>query len=225
MLRERCGWCVGDTLYEEYHDREWGVPLHDERKLFEFLVLEGAQAGLSWITVLRKRRRYREVLQDFDPALLCHWGEEDIGRLMLDPGIIRNRRKLAATLENARAFLRIQEMFGSFDRYIWQFVDGVPVQNAWKSLQEVPAQTPAAQRMSKDLKRRGFAFVGPTICYAFMQAVGMVNDHIVTCYRHRELTQRPSGHPPEPTAAGFGGPVTGAHAEQRRSSQKRREIR
>ena len=185
--RERCPWCLGDALYQEYHDREWGVPEHCDRRLFEFLILEGAQAGLSWITVLRKRENYRQLMHQFDPEPIAAWGEPELTALMQEPGIIRNRRKLAATVENARAFLRVQEAFGSFDQYIWRFVDGIPVQNNWAALSEIPPQTPTAVQMSKDLKRRGFTFVGPTICYSFMQAVGMVNDHLVGCFRHGEL--------------------------------------
>ena len=184
---ERCPWCLGDALYQEYHDREWGVPEHCDRRLFEFLILEGAQAGLSWITVLRKRENYRQLMHQFDPEAIAAWGEPELTALMQEPGIIRNRRKLAATGENARAFLRVQEAFGSFDQYIWRFVDGIPVQNNWAALSEIPPQTPTAVQMSKDLKRRGFTFVGPTICYSFMQAVGMVNDHLVGCFRHGEL--------------------------------------
>ena len=185
--RERCPWCLGDALYQEYHDREWGVPEHCDRRLFEFLILEGAQAGLSWVTVLRKRENYRQLMHQFDPEAIAAWGEPELTALMQEPGIIRNRRKLAATGENARAFLRVQEAFGSFDQYIWRFVDGIPVQNNWAALSEIPPQTPTAVQMSKDLKRRGFTFVGPTICYSFMQAVGMVNDHLVGCFRHGEL--------------------------------------
>ena len=187
MTMERCGWSAGGALYEAYHDQEWGVPLHDDRALFEFLVLEGAQAGLSWITVLRKRARYREVMAGFDPADLAGWDEKNVEALMQEAGIIRNRLKLKSAVQNARAFLRVQQELGSFDTYLWQFVDGNPVQNRWQSLQEVPAQTPAAEKLSRDLKKRGFNFVGPTICYAFMQAVGLVNDHVVSCFRHGEL--------------------------------------
>ena len=190
MIVERCSWCAGDTLYETYHDHEWGVPEHGDAKLFEFLVLEGAQAGLSWITVLRKRACYRKVMNNFDPVAISIWGETEIDFLMQQPGIIRNRRKLESTVENARAFLRVVEEFGSFDNYIWRFVDGIPVQNVWPSIKEIPAQTPVAEQMSKDLKKRGFSFVGPTICYSFMQAVGMVNDHVVSCFRHNELGGR-----------------------------------
>lgn len=187
MSVKRCGWCVGNALYEKYHDHEWGVPEHGDQKLFEFLVLEGAQAGLSWITVLRKRACYRDEMKDFDPLVLSGWGETEIAALMQQPGIIRNRRKLESAVKNAQAFLQVQEEFGSFDSYLWRFVEGKPVQNAWLSLTEVPAVTPVAEQMSKDLKNRGFTFVGSTICYAFMQAVGMVNDHIVSCFRHSEL--------------------------------------
>ena len=186
-MMERCGWCTGDALYEAYHDQEWGVPQHDDKVLFEFLVLEGAQAGLSWITVLRKRLHYREVMDCFDPAAAVQWDEKKIDSLIQDPGIIRNRRKLESVVQNARAFLRVQEEFGSFDAYLWRFVDGKPLQNGRRTISEVPAQTPLAVQLSKDLKKRGFNFVGPTICYAFMQAVGMVNDHVAACYRHREL--------------------------------------
>lgn len=184
---ERCGWCKGDDLYEAYHDLEWGVPLHDDRLLFEFLILEGAQAGLSWITVLRKRERYRQVMAGFDPVTLASWGDNELAVWLQDSGIIRNRLKLKATLQNARAFLKVREEFGSFDEYLWRFVDGTPVQNNWLKLQDVPAQTPLAVDLSINLKKRGFTFVGPTICYAFMQAVGLVNDHLTTCFRHGEL--------------------------------------
>lgn len=183
----RCSWCAGDALYEAYHDREWGVPQHEDRALFEFLVLEGAQAGLSWITVLRKRDRYREVMDGFDPERVVKWNENKLGELMQDSGIIRNRRKLDSTVQNAKAFLQVQQEFGSFDGYLWRFVEGRTLQNCWRTLQEIPAQTSLAVQLSKDLKKRGFNFVGPTICYSFMQAVGLVNDHVVSCFRHREL--------------------------------------
>lgn len=183
----RCGWCANDALYMDYHDREWGVPQHDDRVLFEFLLLEGAQAGLSWITVLRKRERYREVMAGFDPAVAAGWGEAKLVELMQDAGIIRNRRKLASVVQNAQAFLTVQAQFGSFDRYLWSFVDGQPLQGCRQSLGDVPAETPLAQALSKDLKRRGFHFVGPTICYSFMQAVGLVNDHVTDCFRYAEL--------------------------------------
>lgn len=184
---ERCGWCKGDNLYEAYHDLEWGVPVHDDRRLFEFLILEGAQAGLSWITVLRKRERYRQVMAGFDPVVLAGWGDMEIAGWLQDSGIIRNRLKLNAAIRNARAFLQVREECGSFDNYLWRFVNGTPIQNSWLTLQDVPAQTPLAVDLSKKLKQRGFTFVGPTICYAFMQAVGIVNDHLVRCFRHGEL--------------------------------------
>ena len=184
---ERCDWCKGDALYEAYHDEEWGLPQHDDRRLFEFLILEGAQAGLSWITVLRKRENCRRLMAGFDPAVLAGWGEAEVAAWLQEPGIIRNRLKLFGTLQNARAFLRVREEFGSFDAYLWRFVDGKPIQNNWRTLQEVPAVTPLAQQLSKDLKKRGFTFVGPTICYALMQAVGLVNDHLTSCFRHQEV--------------------------------------
>jgi DNA-3-methyladenine glycosylase I len=187
MELERCGWCKGDALYEAYHDEEWGLPEHDDRRLFEFLILEGAQAGLSWITVLRKRENYRRLMADFDPAVLAGCGEAEVAAWLQEPGIIRNRLKLHGTLQNARAFLQVQAEFGSFDAYLWRFVDGKPVQNNWRTLQEVPAETPLAQQLSKDLKQRGFTFVGPTICYALMQAVGLVNDHLTSCFRHQQV--------------------------------------
>ncbi|HXH01848.1 MAG TPA: DNA-3-methyladenine glycosylase I [Candidatus Competibacteraceae bacterium] len=183
----RCAWVGDDPLYLDYHDREWGVPVHDDRTLFEFLILEGAQAGLSWLTVLRKRERYRQAFAGFDPAQVAAFDAARIAALLADPGLIRNRLKIEATVANARAFRELQAEHGSFDRYIWQFVDGRSLQNRWHSLAEVPAETAASRAMSKALQKRGFRFVGPTICYAFMQAVGMVNDHIVDCFRHAEL--------------------------------------
>jgi DNA-3-methyladenine glycosylase I len=186
-MKQRCPWVGSDPLYRAYHDTEWGTPVHDERKLLEFLVLEGAQAGLSWLTILRKRENYREAFDRFDPVQVAGYDARKLAELLRNPGIVRNRRKLEAAVGNARAFLAIQEEFGSFDRYIWRFVGGRPVRNAWRSIEEIPASTPESTAMSKDLKRRGFGFVGPTICYAFMQAVGMVNDHTVECFRHGEL--------------------------------------
>ncbi|GFO64551.1 DNA-3-methyladenine glycosylase I [Geomonas paludis] len=183
----RCGWAGSDPLYCAYHDLEWGVPVHDDRLLFEFLTLEGAQAGLSWITILRKRDGYRRAFASFDPELVARFSEADQARLMADPAIVRNRLKIGSTIDNARAFLAVQQEFGSFAAYLWRFVDGVPIQNAWRSLAEVPARTEISDRLSRDLKRRGFRFVGSTICYAMMQAVGMVNDHTVDCFRWREL--------------------------------------
>jgi len=182
----RCGWARGD-LEIRYHDEEWGAPLHDERRLFEFLVLEGAQAGLSWSTILRKRAAYRRAFDDFDPTKVARYTARRVERLLGDAGIVRNRAKIEATIANARAFLEVQREQGSFDAYAWRFVSGRPVQNAWRSPREVPAQTETSRAMSKDLLKRGFRFVGPTICYAFMQAVGMVNDHTVDCFRQREL--------------------------------------
>jgi DNA-3-methyladenine glycosylase I len=187
-LSQRCPWAKTDS-YIAYHDQEWGVPVHDDRLLFEFLVLEGAQAGLSWITILNKRQRYREVFADFDPEKVARFGGKEIRRLLADPGIVRNRLKIESAIGNARQFTTVQDEFGSFDTYVWRFVGGRPKQNAWKSLRQVPAKTVESDALSKDLRRRGFRFVGSTICYAFMQAVGMVNDHVVDCFRHAQLTR------------------------------------
>jgi DNA-3-methyladenine glycosylase I len=184
----RCGWVHDDPLEIVYHDCEWGVPVHDDRQLFEFLILEGAQAGLSWITILRKREAYRTAFDQFNPAKIVHYDQAKIAELLTNPGIVRNRLKVAATITNARAFLAIQEQFGSFDAYIWQFVEGKPIINAWKTLADVPAETAESKAMSKDLRQRGFKFVGSTICYAFMQACGLVNDHTVDCFRYQELS-------------------------------------
>lgn len=186
-MRQRCQWVSADPLYLQYHDEEWGVPAHDDRRLFEFIILEGAQAGLSWITILKKRENYRRALATFDAQKVARFGARELQRLLANPGIVRNRLKLEATITNAQAFLRVQQEEGDFDRFIWSFTGGTTIQNRWRSLNEVPAETPEAQAMSRALKQRGFRFVGPTICYAFMQAVGMVNDHVVTCFRHREL--------------------------------------
>ena len=183
----RCAWVGNDPLYQEYHDQEWGVPVHNDRLLFEFLILEGAQAGLSWITILRKRLTYREAFAGFDPELVARFDEAKVAELLANPGIVRNRLKVASAITNARAFLKIQEEFGSFAAYQWRFVDGTPIINAWRSIAEVPASTPISDAMSRDLKKRGFRFVGTTIIYAHMQAVGMVNDHTVDCFRWREL--------------------------------------
>jgi DNA-3-methyladenine glycosylase I len=188
--RQRCTWCAGNTLQIEYHDREWGVPVHDDRKLFEFLVLEGAQAGLSWDTILRKRQNYRRAFAGFDPRKVARFGTRERAALMKNPGIVRNRLKIAAAVTNARAFLAVQRDCGSFDRYIWRFVGGRPITNRWRRHGETPASTAESDAMSRDLKRRGFRFVGSTICYAFMQATGMVNDHLVTCFRYRQLRWR-----------------------------------
>lgn len=182
----RCPWATTEQ-YIEYHDKEWGVPIHDDRTLFEFLVLEGAQAGLSWETILKKRTNYREAFDRFDPAIVAKYGKRKQQALLLNSGIVRNRLKIEAAIRNAKAFLTVQGEFGTFDQYIWGFVDHRPKQNAWKSPTEVPARTPESDTMSNDLKRRGFAFAGSTICYAIMQAVGMVNDHLVGCFRHKEL--------------------------------------
>lgn len=183
----RCAWAGSDPLYLAYHDREWGVPVHDDRLLFEFLILEGAQAGLSWITILRKREHYRAAFAGFDPSAVARFDRPKVAALLADPGIVRNRLKVESALTNARAFLAIQEEFGSFASYQWRFVDGRPIRNAWNNIQEIPASTPVSDAMSRDLKKRGFRFVGSTICYSHMQAVGMVNDHTVDCFRWREL--------------------------------------
>ena len=182
--KTRCGWATNE-LSIRYHDEEWGVPVHDDRTLFEFLILEGAQAGLSWNTILQKRENYRKAFAGFDPARVARFDGRKVRQLMKDPGIVRNRLKIASTIANAKAFLRVQKEFGSFDRYIWRFVGGRPRVNAPRSMKQVPAQTSESDAMSKDLKKRGFNFVGSTICYAFMQAVGMVNDHSVDCFRYR----------------------------------------
>ena len=182
----RCPWAKGDQFIA-YHDLEWGVPVHDDRLLFEFLILEGAQAGLSWATILKKRENYREAFDHFDPAVVARYGKKKHTSLLANEGIVRNWLKIASAIDNAQACLAVQEEFGSFDRYLWGFVEGRPRQNSWSSLKAVPAQTAESNAMSKDLKRRGFRFVGSTICYALMQAVGMVNDHLVECYRHAEL--------------------------------------
>jgi DNA-3-methyladenine glycosylase I len=186
-MSQRCEWAGTDPLMVAYHDMEWGVPVHDDRRLFEFLVLEGAQAGLNWMTILRKRDGYRRAFADFDPAAVAAFDEARVQELLVDAGIIRNRLKIQSAVGNARAVLQVQEEFGSFDRYIWGFVGGKPLQNSWESLRQLPAETVESQAMSKDLKKRGFRFVGPTICYAFMQAVGMVNDHTRDCFRYQEL--------------------------------------
>ena len=183
----RCPWSEGNPLLREYHDREWGVPVHDDRHWYEKIVLDGAQAGLSWLIILRKRDGYREAFAGFDPAKVARFGARDIARLMRNPGIVRNRLKVESAVKNARAFLEIQREHGSFDAYIWGFVDGATLQNRFRRQRDLPARTPVADALSKDLKRRGFTFVGPTIVYAFMQAAGLVNDHLVTCFRHHEV--------------------------------------
>jgi DNA-3-methyladenine glycosylase I len=201
----RCAWAGTDPLMIEYHDREWGVPVHDDRRLFEFLILEGAQAGLSWSTILKKREAYRSAFDGFDPAVVARFRAAKLRRLMADEGIVRNRLKIAAAVQNARAFLDIQQEFGSFDAYLWPFVGGRPVVNRPAAMRDVPARTDVSDQLSKDLKRRGFNFVGSTICYAFMQAVGMVNDHWVTCFRYRTTDVHPE---------------TGAVASRRRRQSK-----
>ena len=193
-MKNRCGWAGDNPLNIEYHDKEWGVPVHDDRLLFEFLILEGHQAGLSWLTILKKRDNYRKAFDNFDPAKIAKYDQKKIDALLKNEGIIRNRLKINATVQNAISFLEVKKEFGSFDKYIWSFVDGrrldssrKPIVNSWKSLKQIPPKTPLSDKMSKDLLKRGFKFVGSTICYAFMQAVGMVNDHTVDCFRYQEL--------------------------------------
>lgn len=190
-MKKRCGWCGQDPLYVKYHDEEWGVPVGldcvEDEKLFEFLSLEGAQAGLSWLTILRKRENYRQAFAGFNPAEVVRFGENEIVQLLQNPGIVRNQLKVRSVVSNARAFLKIQEEFGSFSSYQWRFVDGVPVQNQWRRLEELPSSSAISDAFSRDLKKRGFRYVGTTIIYAHMQAVGMVNDHLTTCPRHGEL--------------------------------------
>jgi DNA-3-methyladenine glycosylase I len=186
-MKQRCQWCQGHDIYVAYHDEEWGVPLHDERKLFESLVLDGAQAGLSWLTILKKRDNYRAAFDNFDPEKVAKYGPQKIEQLLKNPGIVRNRLKVESAVRNARAFLGIQDEFGSFDAYLWRFVDGTPIQNAWTSMAQIPARSQESDAVSKGLKQRGFDFVGSTICYAFMQASGLVNDHIVDCFRSRDV--------------------------------------
>jgi DNA-3-methyladenine glycosylase I len=185
--QSRCAWAVSDPLNLEYHDREWGVPLRDDRALFELLCLEGAQAGLSWTTILRKRDGYRRAFAGFDPARVIAFDDEDVERLLADPGIVRNRAKVRSVISNADAYLLLTDELGSFSDYLWSFVGGTPVQNRWEGLGTIPAQTEVSTRLSRDLKRRGFSFVGPTIVYAFMQSAGLVNDHVLSCFRHAEV--------------------------------------
>ena len=192
-MPKRCGWVTNDPLYLAYHDREWGVPERDDQKLFELLILEGAQAGLSWLTILRKRENYRQAFAHFDAGKITTFGEKQVAALLANEGIVRNRLKIAATIQNAHAFLAVQKECGSFVAYLWQFVGGKPKTNAWKTLKEVPAKTVESDAMSKDLAKRGFKFVGSTICYAFMQAAGMVNDHTVDCFRYEEIKRNSSG--------------------------------
>ena len=187
MEKIRCDWCGSDPLYVAYHDTEWGVPLKDEQALFEFLILETFQAGLSWITVLRKRENFRRAFDNFDYQLIANYSSEKIEKLLLDPGIIRNRLKVKATVSNAQAFIKVQQEFGSFSNYIWGFVNGEPIINAFKTMKDLPSNTPLSDSISKDLKQRGFKFVGSTVVYAHMQATGMVNDHITSCFRYKEV--------------------------------------
>lgn len=188
----RCEWCGDDPLYVRYHDEEWGVPVRDDRKHFEFLLLESAQAGLSWLTILRKRENYRRAFDDFDPEQISRYGENDVNRLLGDAGIVRNRAKIRSAINNARRFLDVREEYGSFDRYIWSWVDGIPVLNAFRKLEAVPASTSLSEKISKDMKNRGFTFVGPTIIYAHLQATGIVNDHIIDCFRRAEIVDSES---------------------------------
>jgi DNA-3-methyladenine glycosylase I len=188
--KKRCRWAEGSPLMERYHDREWGVPVHSDRTLFEFLILEGAQAGLSWSTILNKRKNYRRAFNNFDPIKIARYTKKDMRRLLSDTGIVRNRLKIAATIHNAKKFLEIKKEYGSFHKYIWQFVNYQPKKNSFKTLKEIPARIPESDAMSRDLKKRDFKFVGSTICYAFMQAVGMVNDHTIDCFRYREINKK-----------------------------------
>jgi len=187
--KKRCVWCGSDPLYVSYHDDEWGVPVHDDRRLFEFLVLEGAQAGLSWLTILKKRENYRKAFDNFDLERIARYGPRDITRLLHDPGIVRNRLKVEAAIRNAQGVLSIRDEYGTLDTFLWRYVDGFPVQNARKGMSDLPAKTKESDQISKDLKKRGFNFVGSTICYAFMQAVGMVNDHVTGCFRYKEIAR------------------------------------
>ena len=184
---KRCDWCLGNELYMAYHDTEWGVPVHDDRRHFEFLILEGAQAGLSWLTVLRKRESYRKAYDGFDPARVARYNDRKVASLLADPGIVRNRKKVESSITNAQAFLTVRKEFGTFDRYLWGFVDGKPVRNRWKSISEIPTTSELAVRLSADLKKRGFRFVGPTIIYSHLQAVGVINDHLEGCFRHKQV--------------------------------------
>lgn len=184
---QRCSWSISDPLYISYHDSEWGVPVHNDKKLFEFLILEGAQAGLSWSTILKKRKNYRKAFNNFNPTKIAFYDENKVKELLEDSGIVRNKLKIRASIQNAKMYLDVVDEFGSFNNYIWQFTGGKPIINYWERLNQVPAKTKESDLMSKDLKRRGFKFVGSTICYAFMQATGMVNDHLTGCFRHREL--------------------------------------
>lgn len=190
MTKQRCEWCGNDSLYIRYHDKEWGVPVHSDKKLFEFLILEGAQAGLSWITVLKKRTAYRKAFDNFDFNKIAKYKEAKIKKLLKDEGIIRNELKIRSTVKNAKAFLEIRKQFGTFNKYIWSYVEQKPLQNNWKTIKQIPAKTPLSDEIAKDLKHRGMSFVGSTIIYAYMQAIGMVNDHVTSCYRYVELNNK-----------------------------------
>ena len=187
QMKQRCDWANSDPIYVEYHDREWGVPEHDDRRLFEFLVLEGMQAGLSWLTILRKRDHFRKAFDGFHPEKVARFGQKKVKKLLSDEGIIRNRLKIESAIQNAKAFLQVQEEFGSFDRFMWQFVNGKPKKNRWRTLKDIPATTAESDVMSRELRARGFRFVGSTICYAHMQACGMVNDHLIDCFRYKQI--------------------------------------
>ena len=189
-MKKRCGWAESDPLSREYHDKEWGVQVYDDRKVFEFIILEGMQAGLSWLTILKKRENFRKAFDNFDPKKIARYDKRKIKELLANPGIIRNRLKIEAAIQNAKAFLAIQKEFGSFDEFIWQFVNGKPKVNTWKTMKELPARTIESDAMSNDLKKRGFRFVGSTICYAHMQATGMVNDHTTDCFRYKEVLKK-----------------------------------
>jgi len=191
-MAKRCEWCGTEPIYVDYHDKEWGVPVHDDRLHFEMIILDGAQAGLSWITILKRRESYREAFDNFDVKKVSRYSDKKVEKLLSNPGIIRNRLKVNSTVKNAKAFLKIQKEFGSFDKYIWQFVNYKTIQNKWKRMSDLPAKTEESDAMSKDLKKRGFSFVGSTICYAYMQAAGMINDHTVDCFRYKEVKKLPS---------------------------------
>ncbi len=195
-MTKRCTWCGSDPQYMAYHDEDWGMPVYDDRLLFEMLVLEGAQAGLSWLTILKKRDNYRKAFHDFDAARIACYDQQEIDRLMQDDGIVRNRLKIESTIKNAKGFLQIREEFSSFADYLWRYVDGKQIVNEWKNLSDIPARTKLSDQLSKDLKKRGFNFVGPTICYAFMQSIGMVNDHTTDCFRYHEIIQLTSKRGP-----------------------------
>jgi DNA-3-methyladenine glycosylase I len=218
---KRCEWCGDDPLYVDYHDREWGVPVYDDRQLLEKLILDGAQAGLSWITILRKKENYRKAFDRFDPERMARYDSQKIAALLRDPGIVRNRLKIMAAVANARAYLAVREQRGSFARYLWQFVDGRPIQNRWKTLAQLPCESRESELLSRQLKRDGFRFVGPTICYAFMQAVGMVNDHVTGCFRHhqvRDLARTQAGRLVSPVGPAFPPKADPPLAERRPSN-------